>query len=372
MRLSSLITEHGLGLCRKPPVIHATRAEFVSLPDPAHEGLPDGGSGGAGVIRRGIGSALAGMRTLNRNRQLLWFALLAGLVLAGNTVCQAALWYIEYNLHVPLDILMGRFFIEIATMSCLVFLLAGLFLSLPSKNREPVSFFEGISRAKRYNKALIIWSLVLTLAGMLFVIVFSYVPAWYPTPEILFIYHQGFGNLDAFLFNTLSQFPFNLSRLPPADLFSEIPGYGGRSVLLWFYPGFREALIFSAINLLLFVLTPFVVPLVVLGQKTLRVAVAGSFAMMRKAGAEAAVCAIFLGVIVSGVFLAYLLVQSVHLMATPIATYYRPTDAWIAIALLYDLALFSIAFVAATVAGIAAMDIYTSAQGRQATGFPEP
>ena len=133
-----------------------------------------------------------------------------------------------------------------------------------------------------------------------------------------------------------------------------------------------DALIFSAINLLLFILTPFVVPFIVLEQKTLREAVVGSFVMMKKTWAEVATCALFLGVIVSGVFLTYLLVQAAQGMVTPLATYYRPTDTWIALGLFYDLALFSIAFVVATVGGIAALDLYTSAKTGWIPGSPEP
>ena len=56
----------------------------------------------------------------------------------------------------------------------------------------------------------------------------------------------------------------------------------------WIYPyGFMQALIFLAINLLLLVLTLFVVPSIVLEKKTIREAVVGSFAMMRKTWAEA-------------------------------------------------------------------------------------
>src|SRR5512137_1439449 len=88
-----------LGLCRKPPALHALQMSIAIPPEFAHEGVPDGGSGGSGTIRRGIGAALSGMRTLNRNRQLLWFTLLAGLMLAGNTIGQAAFWYFKYNLH---------------------------------------------------------------------------------------------------------------------------------------------------------------------------------------------------------------------------------------------------------------------------------
>jgi hypothetical protein len=361
----SEITGHRFGLCRKPPAVHVLPVSIGIPAEFACEGVPDGGSGGPGTIRRGIGTVISGMRTLNRNRQLLWFPLLAGLVLAGNTIGQAAFWYFEYNLHMQLDWIVWQFFIELVTMVCLVFLLAGLFLSIPSGQEGSTSFFEGLAGAKKYKKAICLWSFVLALAGMLLVIVFSYVPAWFPTPEILFLYHQGFGRFDSFLFNTLSQFPFNLSRLPPTDLFTEIPGYGGRSMLLWFYPGFRETLVFSAINLLLFVLTPFVVPLIVLGQKAPGEAVAESFAVIKKTGGVAAVSAAFLGGIVYGVFLTYLLVQAAHGMVTPLATYYRLTDTWFVLGLVYDLALLIVALVAATIGGIAMLDLYIPAKTGQ-------
>lgn len=365
------IAGHWFGLCRKPPVIYLPLAGIGIPAEYTHGGVADGGGSGSGTIRRGIRSALSAITTLIRNRQLLWFTLLAGLVLAGSTIGQAAFLYIEHNLHMPLDSLAWRFFIEYATQFCLVFLLAGLFLSIPSRKGGPASFFEGIVMAKKYMKAIISWSFILTFAGMLLVIVFSYVPARFPTPELLFLYHHGFGHLDSFLFDTLSQFPFNVSCLPPNDIFTEIPGNAGRSVLLWFYPGFREALIFSAINLLLFVLTPFVVPLIVLGQKTVREAVAGSFAMIKKTWAEAAACTAFLGIIVYGMFLTYLVIQAAHGMVTPLATYYRPTDAWVALGLLYYLALFSVVFVGATIGGIAAQDLYISAKNRLITASPE-
>ncbi len=91
MRLIAGTSAPWLGLCRKPPAMHALQVSAGILPAFAHEGVPGGGSGGPGAIRRGIGAALSGMGTLNRNRHLLWFTLLAGLVLAGNAIGQAAL-----------------------------------------------------------------------------------------------------------------------------------------------------------------------------------------------------------------------------------------------------------------------------------------
>ena len=67
MTFVSEITGHWLGLCRKPPAFHASQEGFVNFHEPVHEGPPDGGAGGPGTIRRGIGAALSGMRTLNQN-----------------------------------------------------------------------------------------------------------------------------------------------------------------------------------------------------------------------------------------------------------------------------------------------------------------
>jgi hypothetical protein len=347
----SEIAEHWFGLCRKPPAFRALQADIVNLSEPAHEGRPDGRAGGPGTIRRGIGAALSGTKTLIHNPQLLWFSLLVGLVLAGNTIVQGALYYINWIMGGILWLVL-RFFIEFATLFCLVFLLAGLVLSISSKKEGSASFFVELAGAKKYLNAIFLWSFVLALAGMLI--------------DGIFFYPGGFfWPFSSFFISMLNQFPFTLNLNPTT--FSEIPGYGGRSLLFWTYPyGFMEALIFSAINLLLFILTAFVVPLIVLEHKTLRDAVVGSFAMMKKNWIEVAACAIFLGVVVFGVFLTYLLVQAAHGMVTPPNLLYaRPTDMWIALGLLYYLVLFSVAFVVATVGGIAALDLYTSSKTGQ-------
>jgi hypothetical protein len=358
-------TGHWFGLCRKPPVFHTLQADTGTLHEPALVGRPEGSGGGSGTIRRGIDATLSGMRILNQNRQLLWFTLFAGLVLAGNIIGQAAFWYFTHTLHLRPDRILWQFFIELATLFCLVFLLAGLMMSLAPRKDGHVSFFEGLSRANKYKRPLFLWSLVLALAGMLIIILLSWVPARFPTPELLFLYHSSLGQVESFLFTLLIQFPFNLTGLPPSDIFTEIPGYGGRSLLVWIYFGLRDTLVFSAINLILLILTPFVVPHIVLGKKTLREAVMGSIDLVKKSLAEVAACAVFLGIIATAVFSTYLLVQAAHDMITPLATYYRPTIAWFVLGLLYDLALFGIAFVMATIGGIATRELYAGATIRQ-------
>jgi hypothetical protein len=359
MRLISEFAEHWFGLCRKPPVFRTSQAVFVTRPDPAHESRPDGRAGGSGMIRRGIGAALSGTKTLAQNRHLLWFTLLAGLVLAGSTIGQGALVYISWIMADEIVPIVLGFLIEFATVFCLVFLLAGLTLSIHSGKKGHASFFEGIAGAKKYTKAIFLWSLILALAGILL-------------DRIFFSPTGFFWPVSSFLLSPLTEFPFTLNLNP--STFAEIPGYGGRSLLFWTYPyGFGNTLTLSAINLLLFVLTAFVVPAIVLGQKTIPEAVVGSFALMKKTGIEIATCAAFLGIVVSGVFLTYLLIQAAHGMATPPELLYAiPTGPWIALGLLYYLVLFSIAFVAATVGGIAAMDLYTSATTGQLPGSTEP
>ncbi|WP_048152663.1 hypothetical protein [Methanolacinia paynteri] len=358
------ITEHRFGLCPKQPVVCTSQTDFEDKHEPVYVGSPDGGGGISGSVRRGIGAALSGMKTLNQNRQLLWFAALAGLVLAGNTIGQSSRYFILWNTDLQLGIMnkVLVFFIEFATMFCLVFLLAGLFLSIPQKKGVSSSFFAGLAGAKKYLKPIFLWSFILAFAGMLLVEIFTLRSLlWWPHELSKF---NLFGYFYNFLFSTLSQFPFNLSLR--WDLFTEIPGYGGRSVLFWIYPGLVDTLIISAINLLLLILTLFVVPLIVLEQKTLREAVAGSFALMKKIRVEAAACVVFIGVLVFGVFLVYMLVEAAHGMLAPLEVIsYRPSATWTAIGIFYDFILFSVAFVMATVGGIAVLDLYNSAKSRQ-------
>ena len=68
MTFLSTVSDCWLGLCRKAPVVCASHTGIGVQPKPAHEGSPDGGAGGPGTIRRGIGAALSGTKTLIHNR----------------------------------------------------------------------------------------------------------------------------------------------------------------------------------------------------------------------------------------------------------------------------------------------------------------
>ena len=165
-------THRWLGLCRKPPVFRASLADFVHLPEPTHEASPDGGDGGPGTIRRGIGAALSGTKTLIHNPQLLWFSFLAGLVLAVHLIARAGLyvmpeWLFFDDTGSVLPSLVLTFVAGLLTVFCLVFLLAGLTVSLSSKKDGPVSFFQALNKAKKYLLPLTGGSVVAVLAAIL-------------------------------------------------------------------------------------------------------------------------------------------------------------------------------------------------------------
>ena len=277
------------------------------------------------------------------------------------------LLFVDYHFGgLPL-LLVQTFFIELLTVFCLVFLLAGLILSLSSKDGGPVSFFQGLRRAKKNLTPLTAWSGVMALAGTLIYIAgrYSFLPPWLQPFNIISALETP---LCGFLFYMRYQFPFNIVLSPTLYIPSLPPQFGGDGWLIsWALEG---TLILSAITVFLFVLTLFVVPLLVLERKNLKEAVLESFILMKSIWGEVATCILVLGGAVFVGWLAFLLFRFsvfdlVWGVAGPMyASFTYHSDAWIAAGLLYVLALFSLVFVVATVGGIAVLDLYTSAKIR--------
>jgi hypothetical protein len=457
----SEIAQHWFALCRKPPVGYASQAGIGDEPEPLHEGRPDGGTGK--TIPQGAGAVLSGTKTLIHNLQLLWFTLLAGLVLAINSIAQC--WLIvfprssEWRFFFDPDTarlfpsLALTFVAGLAMVFCLGYLLTGLAVNLSSKKDRPVSFFQGLIRAKKYLSPLMGGSVVLALAGIqLFVHpfivqgeLFVHNPRWlllvdpYSAGlltslvlifviELLTVFCLVFllaglimsisskeGNTITFfpglkkakqywrplagwsvvvalagsllfttgqysyllsssiwqsLNNVLSQFPFNFifTTLLPQHLFIGILPSG----LQWgFGIALADTLILSAINVLLFTLTLFVVPLLVIERKNLKEAVSGSFTLMKKIWGEVTGCVLCLGTIVFAAMFVFLLfrfsgVDRVWWDAGQMYTSYTPPGVeWIALGLLYVLALSGLVLIVATIGGIATLDLYKNAKIRE-------
>jgi len=447
---------HWFGLCRKPPVFHATQAYMVALPGSACEDSPEGGAGGPGTIRRGIGAALEGTKTLVHNPQLLWFPLLAGLVLAVHLIAQAGFyvlpewlffddtgsllpslvltfaaglltafcllfflaglalslsskesgtvsffqglrmakkylfllagvsavaalaeillfvqpfiargelfvqnprWLIAVDLPyggLP-SLLVQTFIIELLTVTCLVFLLAGLALSLSSKESGTVSFFKGLMMAKNYAGPLAGWSAIVSLAGTLIYVagMYSYLPSWLSPYNIVSALSF---KLAYFLFMVRYQFPFNFVLNPTLYIPGLPPVFGGDG---WLISWVLECtLILSAITAVLFLLTVFVVPLIVLERQGLKEAVPGSWSLMKKIGGEVAACVLCLGVVVFAALLAW------RYAGRMFTSFTYPLEPWIAAGLLYVLALSCFVIVVSAVGGIAVLELYASAKIR--------
>ena len=135
------------GLCPKAPVFRASQIGIVNLPEPSFEGSPDGGAGGSKTIRRGIWAALSGTKTLIHNRQLLWFTFLAGLVLAGNAIGQAALRNIRWIMQPDIIVSYGLdFLLGFATLFCQLIILLYHFHLLGSSKQLIVQAIQRFSR----------------------------------------------------------------------------------------------------------------------------------------------------------------------------------------------------------------------------------
>lgn len=365
MTLVSSLTECWLGLCRKAPAFRASPAGSPDQHEFSYEGRPDGGSGGPGTIHRGAGAILSGTRTLIRNRHLFWFTFLAGLVLAGHILAQGVLLFAgDEGGHILILSPVVTFVLEFPTVFCLLFLIAGLVLSLSSDKEEPVHYLHALTKVKPFLGPLLLWSVILALAGSLLFTTGLHLamlnPAWYRPFNI-------FGALSGFLSVVLAQFPFSWS-LEPDVYFPSGGAFASSGATLKL--ALLYALIFSAVNILLFILTLFVVPLIVLERTQLKEAILGSFGIMKKIRGEVGVFLLGLGIIVFAVSITFLLFQFTgidQVSVEPGHTHISSTNpgmAWIAFGLLYILALSGFAFVVATVGGIAILDLYQYARGR--------
>jgi hypothetical protein len=278
-------------------------------------------------------------------------------------------WLLFGDLHfggLP-SLLVQTFAIEFMTVFCLVFLLAGLIMSLSSKDGGKVSFLEGLNKAKKYLGPLTGWSVVMALTGTLIYVTcrYRYLPAWLEPFNIISALSS---TLSIFLFYVHYTFPFNILLSPTLYIPSLPPVFGGDGWLITWV--LENTLILSAITVFLFVLTLFVVPLIVLEGRGLKEAILGSFSLMKKIWGEVAACILGLGIVILAAWLAFLLLRSsvvdiVWWVAGPMyVAFTYHSDAWIAAGLLYILALSSLVFVVATVGGIAVLELYTSAKIR--------
>lgn len=310
-----------LGWC---PDAQEFRAGGGAIPVPsvtAHSPEPAGDAGRPGRIRRGAGLALGSIRLLIRNRRLLWFSLLTGLVMIFSI---ASGMYLLFISGVPLfpgtGLLTGSQAVLIAkgslpwfvltfllgTISSFLvyYLLAGLIVCVSGIfEGRTVTIREGLSLAADHLRDLAGWAAIAALVGTLLSYYTNVLPVTFPV-----------------------------------------------------------LLIPMAASIVFFLITMFVVPAIVLGKADLLSAIRESAAVFRKTWAEFIVCSClffliaFLIILISLVFIAAVAFSSGSQTATVTAIFG------------YMLVMLAILFIGSTVVGIATLGLYTYAK----TGTLDP
>lgn len=268
-----------VGWCPNAPALRTAPAILVVPPVTTNPIQPGSGGdiGGPSRIKCGIDIATGSIRTLVRNRHLIWFSLLAGLVILFLIVAEA---YIAANSGNALPFLVGipiidsflivdtrLFLLQAVCLSCFNLLLAGMVLYRSRGNTgKPLKIRDAFSATGPHSVTLATLSMVMAIAGTIL--------------EAIATQTQIVGNIVAGISMAVFYLPYAY-YLP--DLLS-------------------SALFFSAIimtvTILQFLLALYVVPLIVLENKGLLAALTGSVTLMKKTRREMLGCILVFGAII--------------------------------------------------------------------------
>lgn len=273
-----------LGLCRKAPALCTAPAIFMEIPVTANPAQSDGGgrNGGSARIRSGIGIATGSIRTLFRETHLLWFSLLAGLVILflfaaeGWSVTHYNLIPLPYSIWIPFGdasltvFNLQLFLIETISLSCFTCVLACLILYRnASRVKKPVTIRNAFDKVNAHAGTLAALSITMALVAT---VIFEIISQSQFIGKIIF-------PINMALFN-----------LPYAYY---VPN--GISAMYYF------SFIITAINIVLFLLALYVVPGIVLEKKGVLPALAGSVTRIKRTWRELVGCIVIFGAIILGV-----------------------------------------------------------------------
>lgn len=312
VKLSEIIRHH-LGWCpnadarplRTAPVI-------VTPPVTIQPASPDGGTGGSGRIDRGAKLAMGSIKILIRNKRLLWFSLLSGLVLLFSLATNMYIQIISGTNPFPGTglvsgagaILIAKesfpwfiltFVVGIISTFLTCFLLAGLIAcaSLVLSGKITTTR-EGLSRAGDHIWSLAGWAIIGALVG------------------------------TALSFTTNS------------------------------YTASIPVILISMVATVVFgVLTMFVVPAIVLNDEDLFSAIRTSVLMFRKTWGEIIICA---GIF----FLMAFVIMLIAVIPISMIGFSSGSTAMVGVAvILYMLVMIVLLFIGSTIVGIATLGLYT-------------
>lgn len=358
MALLSPFADRWLGLCPKPPAMHTTAAVLIGQPQIVQPATPDGGGPAVrpGRIRDGIRIARGSIRTLFREEHLLWFSLLAGLVIFFLFVAEG--WSVTHYDYLPLPysiwIPLGNsslivfntqlFLIEAVCLSCFTGLLAGLvFYRNAGCAKMPVTIRKAFAGVNPHAGSLAALSI---LMAFLATVVFEIISQSQFIGKVIF-------TIDMALFN-----------LPYAY-------YVPNGISSMYYFSFK----IMAINIVLFLLALYVVPGIVLERKRLLPALAGSITLMKKTWRELLGCILVLGAIILVVVTAGLLIgQSPLLLNHDYDFFLQMSRGQVLMTVAcygFLLTCFLLIAVGFSAAGVAIADLYHVGKSNGISGIPE-
>jgi hypothetical protein len=300
----SEIVEHWSGLCRKAPRLYTTPAVPVAETGTVLPAIPDGGGpvGRPGRVRDGIGIAAASLKALVRDRMLLWFAFLAGLIMLFLVLAEAwsnryidpvfpvtvLIWDRSFYLDmqylwvgIPLGdghgiFSFGFFLIELACIFGFFIVLASLILYQSGNRGGKVFTFRGAPSGLRASFG----SLTVLSIGMAFVATI----VWDDISH-----SQFFGGIISSI--------MQLFWLPYACYEPQNWTLGAI-----YYSASFSSLEIMAINILLFLAALYLVPAIVLERKGLIPALATSLSLLKRTWHMVLGCPIVFELIVVGFF----------------------------------------------------------------------
>lgn len=318
MTLSLDFIRRKMGWCPNARTMRTAPVVLSTPPADSNPAQPEGGAGGPGRIDRGITLATGSIRVLFRNRRLLWFSLMAGLVILFSLASSMFIQFISGTTPLsgsnlltgtaPAIITQGSLpwivltFTYTLIYSFLFFyLLAALIVSVSHiLSGEPATVHGGLAHAAKYLRPLFGWALI----------------------------GAGLGTVFSFIMNSSA---------------TTVGSPGNLGVIFIVIAGLA----------VLGVITMFVVPLLVLGNKSLPEAVAGSLSLFGKMWREIIVCAIILFLIV----FAIMLTSMVPIIAIAFSS--GSTAAAGIVLAGYMLIMLVMLFIGSTIVGIVTTGLYT-------------
>jgi hypothetical protein len=333
-----------MGWCPNASYMQTVSTHSTHVQVTVHPLEPDGGAGGAERWYRGMRLAIGSTKILARNKRLLWFSFFTGLALLFMFIAERSLLVygsypypeIEYPLWLALV-----FGIQFVTVFCLYFFLAGIITSISSMlSGKPVILHGEISSARSYLRSIAGWSVVMALFGTA---IYAILLQYYYAPLIA-------------LSELIYQFPFYFILSP--EILGTGP-IGGDSHVL-------SAVTFTLFAMIayfaFFLLTLFVVPVIVFEKKNLSRAVAESFLLAKTCRAEILSCFLVFCLVLLAVSLASLIFRVAYHVVSFDDVFFWYQGGWIASAALYILVWSIVALIVSTVLGISLAGLYTYAK----------